>query len=240
MLSSVQCYSTIRDVRNCPLKVPPGAGHLWAGLPHGELIGTLLARFKELEMAPIEPRFDLSRDGADLTAGWQFVSYPTWKRGINAGFAVSASNAMRKLQQFYVGAVEESTGTPVVTEVFNGWRYVKDVDLTEASRTAVTHWIKSVEGIGDVIDTLRSTPLTNREVGAFMMAAGRRKILPWTRIGNVDREFRRSTGDPTAWGLMRAFWKSAATSPARDQMTQVLLFGRLVRAGARALAKETA
>jgi hypothetical protein len=237
MISSLQCYSTIDDVRRCPVKTPRKVGHLWAGIPHGKLIDALQNEFRRHGSTPYDCRYDLSRDGADLAASWQSSDYPGWTRGIEAGFGLVTSNARRRALTFYVGGVETSTGTPIVVEAFQGWKYITGIDLASEASDAVDLWYDKVILIGHVIGLLKSEPITKRDVALLLMTAGRKKAIPWSRIGRIDWTWQHN-GDATSWGLMKAFWTCASVSPAQDQMGQLRIFSNIVMSGVRALTKE--
>ena len=229
MLSKQQCYSTLKQVRDQSLCPPPHAGHQWEGVAHCDLLNRLTAEFKSRGMLPCEYRTDLSRDGADLTAGFVTPVFPGWQKGLLGGCSLVSSNARRVALHFYAGVVEEATGTPLVTAQIPGWRYVKGADVEGGVKAAVDGWCQEVEKAADLWAGLKKSPVSPKEVAALLFTVGRKKILPWARIGRVDHAWQKN-GVATRWGLVKAFWQVAAISPAQDQMGQCLMFTQLLTA----------
>ena len=82
------------------------------------------------------------------------------------------------------------------------------------------------------MDQMKLMKMTDEKRDEILMEAGRKRLLPWSRIGMVDKEYREPTftqfTDRTAWGLYNAFTYIVQKSPARSQISAMANFRELV------------
>lgn len=230
MISKNKCEATFDDLKRCRLKMPPDARGSWRGVPHAKLIDALQDRSSARGYVATQARYDLSRCGADLTAGWTTASP---NRSLRYGFGVKASNAMRTMLTFYAGVVDSATGVPVVTKCFPGWRYTETSDVQSGVNDAIEEWLEEVSTALPIVGVLKTLTVDPAISSLYLMEAGRRKILSWRSVGRVDGDWRRGL-TATQWGLYSSVWSAGISiSPPQEQMERCFLFRQILSGGGR-------
>lgn len=209
---------TASQICAVPLKTPASAGGMWEGTSHSDLIKLTEGHLKSTGLTPYEFRGSVARDGFDVAAGWLVSGHPNISRGV-PGLAVVHSNARRQAMNFYSGTVT-ADGVPVVVGIIKGWRAVKDVDRRAELARVFGEWADYQLVSVVVTHRLTQEPLTNDRAEAVLMNAGRKKLVPWNRIGLVDAFWRRN-GNKTKLGFLAAVWEWVKRSPAHEQMERM-------------------
>jgi len=83
-----------------------------------------------------------------------------------------------------------------------------------------------------VVEDLRNNKLRPAQADEILMEAGRNRLMPWSRIGAVDKEYRNPTfaehGRDTSWALLNAFTHTVKRNPPIEQMNQMNRFRALL------------
>ena len=124
-----------------------------------------------------------------------------------------------------VGSV---TGIVTISLVTSG----KFDDLENEIQDSLDEYRKQVIGIDQVVADLKETELPQKEADRVLMEAGRQRLMPWSRIGKVDAEYRKPTfaehGQGTSYALLQAFTYHVKKNAPLTQMTSMNRFRELL------------
>lgn len=225
-----------------PVPRPGQAGDTWKGVNHGHLVNALTHELQGRRegMTVKEASYFLSREGADLTAS---LVGPKDKSNLRPAIGLMTSNARRKGLRFYVGVVEGSTGTPLVTSTFGGedqrnrphWRYTDDFDLNRVCREAVQQWWTELPTAYSTYTLLRTMPPVEEVDGINLFmgmadrpASGGFSAAPWTRVRRAVELWHKAE-DMSPWGLVKVYWQAVASEAfPTHQMDMMMDFLALV------------
>jgi len=226
--------TTLEKVRQIPLVRPNHAKSFWQGIPHGMLIDAVEDECRTRNWTIEKSQFSLSVDGADLAGAFQLrvndVTLPVGQ-ALELGFLTS--NMMRRKLKLVVGTrVFVCNNGMVSGDVVLCNKHTSGFDLFSALEGAMdTYHAKALELPGK-IEALQQRELAPVEVEHLLVESGRQGIMPWSRIGQVDEEYRHPTfGDhavPTSWGLLNAFTHIVKKCPTLTQMDQINEFRALL------------
>ena len=146
---------------------------------------------------------------------------------------VMHSNLGDHAVKFAVGAHVFCCANGMVTGDYTLKRkHTKGVVLEDIISTGIETYITKVDEIPLVMEGMKEKELQTQEVNNVLMEAGRQKLMPWSRIGQVDAEYRKPTfeehNEKTAWGLYNAFTYVVQKCPAHQQITSMNKFRELV------------
>lgn len=219
---------TMADLVRAGIVRPPGARVSW-GLNHGTLVAALCIELRRAgyKSRPLPPRFSLARKGSDFTG----VVFTQLWNGMEYGVGVQASNAGRRGLRFYAGAVEKSTGTPVVVGMFGGedqenrfhWKYGKQFDLEKVCQEAVAWWSGAINLVPPTVEALKSRVITDAEAKQRLANAVLSRVIRYDSLGKAVAAWG-EFGGGTHWGLLRAFWAAASGCRPHSQMEAVYQF----------------
>lgn len=225
---------TLAEVRAVPLVRPPGAGGYWAGIKHGDLVDGILNECKKRKWKILDTKFAVSGDGAALVGAFD-VAVPGVKTpaDLTLGLGVIHANTRKCRARLVCGAtVSVCTNGLVIGEVLMKRKHTINMDLDYELDAALDQYVVRAKRIGKDVDELRINIAAHYSSDRYLMEAARRKLMPWSRIGDVDREYHKPTypefqGD-TAWGLLNAFSMIAKRNPPLKQMLQIKGFYELL------------
>lgn len=234
---------TLEQIRKVKLITPESAGQQWQGIRHGTLIDTILEETDRRGWKIIEQKFGLSRHGADLVGGFVFSKVPGVKAppGQSLSLGLMTSNARRKSLRFAVGTqVTVCHNGMVVGDYTFKRQHRYEFDIKAQIIEGLDTYIDHAKKITNVVRELEAKELSKQDVNAILMEAGRTDLMPWSRVGVVDKEynhprFRDFTGR-NAWSLLNAFTWVAKRNPPQDQIDQINGFRRLLMGQNAALA----
>jgi hypothetical protein len=226
---------TREGLRDIPLERPKDAGWRWKGIQHGELVDTIITDAEERNWGVGESRFSVSNNGAEL-AGAIAVSIPKAKAmdGMELGIGILTSNARKRALSIFVGGtVSVCTNGMTTGEIVLNRQHTLRLNLREQIQYALDDYAMAAFRIPRVVAGMRRRDLAESEYEHTLLEAGRRGLMPWSRLGDVDREYRiprfgSEFGERNSWALLNAFTWVAKRNPPRRQLEQIEGFRKLL------------
>ncbi len=225
---------TIEEVRRIPLETPVNAGRVWKGIPHGDLVDTLTRDMDGRGWNIGESRFSVNKDGADLVGAFDLtIPNVDSPEGTQFALGLRSDNARHHALRLYVGATVTicsngmATGQIVLTR-----RHTSRFRLVEAVEYALDDYMMAARSMGSVVDGWKECELSQPRYEHILLEAGREGYIAWSKLGDVDREYRKprfaEIGTGTSWALLNAFtWVLKGTSP-RLQMDRINGFRQML------------
>lgn len=199
-------------------------------LPHQDMAQIVMDECRLRGWEVLGERFVLTANKQDVVGSFQLCVPGA---GIPPGFvlAVGLANSYsdRSRSRLYVGATEKSTSTTVVTaEVVLPRRLKEQFDPHAVLlKAAVRQCEEEILRLPDAVSGWKGRMLGERELEHLLITAGRQRVLPWERIGMVDKQYHAGKGR-NVWTLLGAFSHVVKRSPAHKQMGLRYRFGRLL------------
>jgi len=142
--------------------------------------------------------------------------------GLEFSLGVLHANDLSRAWVLVVGAeVGVCTNGMAVGEFAVKKRHTYGLNLREAIQGGIHRFIEEARRIGDVAEGLKNREMRTWEVNDILVESGRTGVMPWSRIGKVDREYRNPRypefKERTAWSLYNAFTEVAKQSPVYEQ-----------------------
>lgn len=222
---------THEQLHSITLQRPKHAGRIWTGVPHGELADALQ---DEINARPgwkvASSSFSLSKDKADLAGAFQVdIADLKAPEGMQFSIGFLTSNAMRRSLKIVVGTKVFVCNNGMATgEILMQRKHTNQFDIYSELETALDSYVDRAQQIPKMVDSWRSRNLTTRESDEILLNAGRAGIMPWSRIGKVDAEYRHSTfadhNERTSFGILQAFTYVVQKSPPLAQMDMMNAF----------------
>lgn len=152
-------------------------------------------------------------------------------QALELGFLTS--NMMRRRLKLVVGTrVFVCQNGMVSGDVVLSNKHTSRFDLYDALETAMdTYHVKASE-LPARIKAMQDRKLTATESDHLLMEAGRNRILPWSDIGLVAKEYAHPTfadhNVKSSWGLLNAFTHIVKKAPPLSQMDRINSFRELL------------
>jgi hypothetical protein len=222
------------QLRAIPLETPDNAGRYWQGIQHGRLVDVLSMQIRNRGWEITESRFSLSKDQADLAGAFKMrlpgVDTP---EGMDLSLGFVTSNALRKSLKMVVGAVVQVCNNGMATgEIVMQKKHTKQFSLSDEIQKSLDVYEVKSQTIKETVTRLRERELSPTEADEILMEAGRNHLMPFSRIGLVDAEYRKPTfeehGRGTSWALLNAFTYIVKKNPVHAQMNQMNKFRELL------------
>lgn len=229
----IVCDSNIQQeqLHDIQLARPKKAGRVWQGVQHGELVDALSDEIMSRPGWNITDRkFSLSNDEADLAGAFELeVQGIDAPKDMKLSLGFITSNAMRRSLKLVVGTRVLVCNNGMATgEVLMQRKHTVNFDIYEELEYAVDAYTERAQRIPKLVEGLRSRNLTERESDTILLNAGRAGIMPWSRIGQVDEEYRKPTfadhDERTSFGMLQAFTHIVKKSPELMQMDMMNQF----------------
>jgi len=226
---------TVSSLRKVKIDRPDWAKSQWKGILHSEMVDTLIGGIQKKGWTiPSEPALYLSRQGADLFGGIP-VTIPKAKlpKGIQLSIGLINSNSGRSVIKIAIGATVTVCGNGMVTgEILLKKRHTKGLNLQEEIWEALEQYHSGALKVGDEVDQMRTVELDDFQKDSLLMQAGRSRLMPWSRIGRVDKEYNSPRFDDfrprTMWSLFNAFTYVVKMDPPHRQMDEIYKFRNLL------------
>jgi len=226
-------YDTIKKIT---LEKPNNAGGYWQGITHKHLIDSLTKIMEEKRWVISNSTFYLSNDEADM-AGTFDISIPSIQipEGLTLSLGFLTSNAMRHSLKIVIGTVVLiCLNGMVVGEILMKKKHTIQFDLITELIIALNEYERRAKLIPNIIKEMKEYTFNTIENEAehILMEAGRLNIMPWSRIGQVDKEYRVPSYPEfegrNCWSLYNAFTLIVKQSPPLKQMEMMNQFRNLL------------
>lgn len=226
--------TTLEKVRRAKVERPEWAASRWKGVRHSELLDTLFARFREDGTKVLDQKYVLTRGGTDMVATFGLrlrdLEAPD---GTDFAMGVVNTNSGRSTLKVAVGATIQVCQNGMVSgEILLRRKHTAGLELECELNHAVDDYMVGVRGLGKEIASLKRTTLEAWQIDHVLMEAGRAGLMPWSRIGRVDKEFRSPRFEEfsgnTSWSLLNAFTYVAKMDPPHRQLREIHEFRKLL------------
>jgi hypothetical protein len=221
---------TLSDLRKVPVTQPAhGPGKIWQGVQHGQLVDRLMDHARDtlgLTCDRSMSKFWTTKDGGDMAAA---LCVPAEKSGIaKLGLVpflgLAASNRQEMVLTAYAGAVEEGTGAALIPGRLKRnkdakWMYTTSFDFDYVCRVVWKWWFSQMVDVEETYERMTYGPAVSPgRLNNVLMTIGRKKILPWSRVGTADRAFAPMPEPRTHAALLRAVAVPLSMSSPLDQL----------------------
>lgn len=226
----------LNQLRATELRPPSRkTGRLWRGITHATLLDTLTEEAKERGW-----EFHLMRHGLHIdTLAVNMVAAADVRIGTTVSgiypVGVSNSNGGTDTPKVYAGVWEgdftshTERGIPLTCYGLGKHTTHAEGKLRGRVRAAFDRIAEDVKKFPSVVKEMKKKKLGGNEANGLLTAAGRKKLMPWSRVGEVDGLLRGRGLPVTAWDLLTHFAAVARKNPPLKQMKQVYQFANLVR-----------
>jgi len=236
MISVLGKNATLEQVREVPLVQPDGAGKWWRGIQHGVLVDTLTAQIESKGWKITDQQFALQKNGARLVGAFD-LRLPNVKSpgGMTLGLGLLTDNICEQSLRLYAGATMTICSNGMVSgEHILRHKHTINFDLRQEVDWALDDYMISARKLRKIVARMRKTELKEPRFEHTLIEAGRRGLMPWSRLSDVDHEYHKSSfGEEefqpgTEWALMGAFTHVCKRNPIQSQMDQINRFRELL------------
>lgn len=211
---------------------PDNAGAYWQGVPHHRLVDTIASEVEHRGIEIKNEEWHLFGNNARLVGKMDLVvPNAILPEGMTFSLGILHGNDLSHALRFAVGACVFVCSNGIVTGDFIvKKRHTLNFDLDDVVCEGIDRYMEEVNQLDGFVRHLKETPMLAAETDRVLMEAGRQKLLPWSRIGNVDREFREPIFSDfgkhrkDAWGLYNAFTYTIQKSRPQKQIKSMVLF----------------
>jgi hypothetical protein len=227
---------TLEQVRKVKLRTPDGAGTVWNGIPHGELVDAILDEVRSRGWEVRGQKFALSNDGTSLAAAFE-VEGPRVKlpKGQTLSLGVSTGNNRHQALKLVVGTTVTVCENGFVSgEVALKRNHTSGLDIHKELDEALDGYVEKAKGIAEMVETLQAARMTNADAQDMLFAACLKNrptyisILPWAAIGDVYKEWLNPSfkefKSRTAWSFLNAFTFVTKKAPPLQQIPRCQRF----------------
>lgn len=204
------------DLRKIEPTVPADAGRRWRPIKHADLVDTLRDEIVTYGWKVLDEQYAMGEKGAEMVGaflidGVRGVAMPA---GVRLALGFVNNNARRRALRLTVGAsVLCCTNGVCSGSIILNRAHDHSFDLADEVEAAVDRYALAALEMGDMTERLRSYTLAPATASNILMRAGREKLVGWTTIGRVDKEYRNPTfaehGRDNSWALLNAFTYAA-------------------------------
>lgn len=229
--------TTLDQLAAVLFRPPLDAGRLWWGVPHAELAGAFEDGFAAAGWQIADRAFCVGTGGTELLAVWGLT--PPEGRGeprppLGQGFAFATRVSYRRRRSFrvYAGVSDLAAGCVVWLErLLLGGRHrppLRQRTLPQHVRRCLTWFRARCLIAGRAVAELRGKHLDASRCEHLLLEAGRRRLLPWSRLGRADRTLDRAGKGVTAWRLLTAVADASRLGPPIETIDHVYQFHTLL------------
>lgn len=221
---------TLDKLKRVRLEPPANAGSYWQGVPHHELVQTILTEARRRDWEVLDMKFSLARHGADLAGAFQ-VRLPDVQapKGQTLALGVLTSNARRRALTLLAGSVVTSCANGLVSgKILLQKKHTGALDLNRDIAESLDIYAAKARALPKLVSRLQARTLSKGQAAHLILSAGRQGIMPRTLLLNVHQEYEEprfpEIGTGTAWALLNAFSHVNKASPPIQQLERLDAF----------------
>lgn len=199
---------------------PTPTGGYWKGVRHIDLLDALENKLLSELYRTWDWRIHVWYDNLRAAMAFKVCKVPS---EVVQWFGVAASNGGDKALTFYSGYEWEET--PYVHSSWQGGRYTTGFDLEHEARLAVGAWEAEVQEIPARLTAIRKHKLEKSDYDFLLLQLGRGGVVPWSKIGRVDREY--LPEGKTLWDIYKAGARIVALTSGPNQPDNLLALSKL-------------
>lgn len=222
------------ELETITLRRPKGAGKNWQGIAHSDLVEAIHDQALFSGWRVTDEVYTVSKQGTSL-AGALAIEIPDLSapEGQQMELGFLTSNNMERSLRLCVGTRVRVCHNGMCTgQVVLQKKHTTGLDLAEALTEGFIEYRKQAEDVKTIVAQLQQTELAPAAAEHVLCEAGRAGIMCWSRIGEVDAEYRNPRfsdfGVGNSWALLNAFTWVVKRNPALEQMTQIDRFRALL------------
>ena len=234
MITVFGANTTLEDLQRIPLERPPKAGAYWEGVPHGALVNTLSDEIRSRGWNITDQKFSLSKDKGDLVGAFGLeIKGVDAPEGQTLSLGFTTSNMMRMSLKLLVGTqVTVCLNGMATGEIVMQRKHTHGFNMFQEIESSLDQYIPRAQKINHIVKSFQECEISDKVTDRILMEAGRSRLMPWSRIGAVDKEYRKPTfaehGKGTSWALLNAFTHTVKRNPPLQQMDQMNKFRELL------------
>jgi len=201
------------------------SGARWMPIQHGELADTIVSTVEKKGLHIASESWKTYRKGMGLIGHVDFDS--TGKVDLPDGMKLSLglkhSNDGLWALTFVVGARVFICSNGMVSGEFVVKRkHTTGMKMKSFIRNSVKKFIKQSRAIGPIVDDMKEFDIEYPTEEHILCESARRNIMPWSKLGKVDRNFRQTPyeefEDNNGWSLYNAYTQVAKEQPEIRQL----------------------
>ena len=222
MITTKEKNATITELKAIPVIKPGWSSDRWQGIQHGELVEMIHGKLQENKVLVTDESWfpngpDLQRLNGSMSLEIPGVDAV---EGTSFSLGVLHSNLGDHALKFAVGAkIFICSNGMVIGDYTVNRKHTTGLDLNESIGVGIETYIERAKEIPAVIQNMKETRLSKVAADQSLMQAGREGLMSWSRIGMVDKEYRKPTfaahNEKTAWSLYNAFTYTIQKMPAQ-------------------------
>ena len=234
MITVYDANTKLEDLHHIPLRRPEKAGLRWQGIPHGALVKSLIAAIEKRGWEVKDTKFSVSPNETEMAGALNLkINDVKLPEGLSLSLGILTSNAMKRSLLMVAGANVACCLNGMATgQIVMRKKHTIGFNLENEIQDSLDEYRKQVIGIDQVVADLKETELPQKEADRVLMEAGRQRLMPWSRIGKVDAEYRKPTfaehGQGTSYALLQAFTYHVKKNAPLTQMTSMNRFRELL------------
>lgn len=234
MITVYDANTKLEDLHHIALRRPEKAGVRWQGIPHGVLANAVVDAVTDRGWKVKETKFSVSPNETEMAGALDLeiddVQIPD---GMSLSLGLLTSNAMKRSLIMVAGANVACCLNGMATgQIVLRRKHTIGFNLENEINDSLNEYRQQVVGINRMVADLKETELPQKEADRVLMEAGRQRLMPWSRIGKVDAEYRNPTfaehGQGTSYALLQAFTYHVKKNSPLTQMTSMNRFRGLL------------
>lgn len=226
------------QLREMTIVQPKNAGRIWKGIQHGELVDAIANRLESNGIEVAGEQWYVAGQNRERMSGSMSLRIPDLEApaGMEFSLGLHHGNDMAHALKFAVGLrVFVCSNGVVAGDFIVKRRHTNHFDLERVVNNGLDRYLEEIKEVRNTVDRMKErTYYTNHIPDEVLMDAGRNGLMPWSRIGQVDEEYRHptfaETADHSAWGLYNAFTYVVQKCPPGHQIDAMSKFRELVLA----------
>jgi hypothetical protein len=234
MITTKQPTTSFAALKSIVPTKPDFMGNRWKPLPHADLVDTIHEKVYERGLEILDEKWwvagkDLQRLQGDLSLRFSDFTPPD---GMGFNLGVQHSNGGEHALKFAVGATVFICKNGMVSGDFAVKRkHTLNLDIQEVVGSGLDTYTHMVKELPEQKTRLENRGLVEADVNQILMDAGREGIMPWSRIGEVDAQYRKPRfsefSENNAWSLYNAFTWVVQKCPPHNQVASMNAFRTL-------------
>lgn len=225
---------TIQELKKIELVPPDNAGAYWGGVQHAEFVKTLEGAVKRAGWGINDWVLITSVDEKDLIVSFALdipkedAKFTTWTPCIG----VKTSNAKRFSMAFYIGVQKPNSKEVIVFGEVESpkKRHTAGTDLGAVFDGVLVDYKEKLKAAKKEFLLVKDMTIDRATVDQIVLATGRNKILPWSRVGQFDTSIPFYDNDQAeVVEVLKKFSLTVRIEPPFRQLDEMLAFKELVK-----------
>lgn len=227
MIHVIGANKTLTDLEEIEVQHHEGAGRAWKALPHAKLVKAIKREALKRGWEATNEAFATNDTGTEMVGALD-IQLPESEgvpriKGFQFGIGIVNANNQRKAMKLVVGGTVKVCCNGLVTgEIVCHKKHTKGTDLKSEIREALDQYVDKAKEIKALIQHYKDNGIRAYEVDHLMVEAGRRNLMPWSRLRLIDKEYQKlNNEEESAWRVLNAFTAAVKVNPPIQQIRQM-------------------